>query len=235
MNRGNLVHRSSTAERRVFSSVSSNGLSRDQKRSSSQIIVVRTQPFFCKLLYSKGKLVHSKLTIPRRVRPQLPKKSQPESTFSEGEILELQKFFHNKKALVLPSISEHKFPPIRNRLETSKAAFLRRVGNRLNGSTQPTSKYVSMASARSHMCLPVYDDLTEVFDNQFIEAKDEGYFTIDNDIDTDEEQQSRAVKNNLETIAMGFDGFVREVAELSRTRSANNQLRRTGRIVRRQS
>ena len=87
-----------------------------------------------------------------------------------------------------------------------------------------------MQSSRAHKVFKVFEDTAEVFDVRSVEYVNEGYFNTDNDIDTDEEQQKKAIENNLNSVALGHHNFVREFhREREKSEEMSVRLRPTGR------
>jgi len=231
MNNGRPGVRSSTSDRHGISHPTDNPLRLRAQRCSSQIITPQHRPLFCKFLYSKGKLVHSKLVISRPLRKTSAASLPKENTFSDNQILELQDFFRNKKIFDFSTTTssetrDHNLPKRR----FGKSPFVKRTAHRLKKAPPPEPRYLSMQSSRAHKVFKVFEDTAEVFDVRSVEYTNEGYFNTDNDIDTDEEQQKKAIEINLNSVALGHHNFVREFQrEREKSEEVSVRLRPTGR------
>ena len=177
------------------------GVSRKRPRCVSQVSTSNARLFVGKMLYSKGKLLHSKIhfsdkTINRRLAPKYDVatgcKIEPENLNGIFQTQKTHLFDSNK--LIEPMKSRHSF-----KLIQKTAIRTRKV--RVREDTVVPSEFVIMESIRGCQALRTFDEAEETFEGGKVMKKDTLYFLADNDVDTDEEQQSKAVTNCLSKIS----------------------------------
>lgn len=227
MSNGKLANRSTTSEIRVLQSSYCQTQISSEKRSSSQIQTQSTKPVFCKFLYSKGKLIHSKLVISKPFRKVQTSNLKRETNFSASEILELQEFFRNKKSLSFQKTKFSDLRSLRSKLCESRVLHLKRTNSKTRNTNIGESFFVAMKSTRANRVFRIFEEANEIFDDQDGQRVDEGFFVTDNDIDTDEEQQTKAVRTNVDSYVFGFEKFTRERDESrKRNRTITPHLKR---------
>jgi hypothetical protein len=173
--------------------------------------------------------VHSKLVISRPLRKKEVPNLQKESSFSENQILELQEFFRNKKVFDFSISTCPTQASTPRRSNAAKPLFLKRTAHRLKKGPSPEPRHLSMQSVRGHRVFKVYEEVSEVFDTRSVDFQNEGYFNTDNDVDTDEEQQKKAIENNLNCVALGHQTFLRDFQRgQSKSPEVQPRLRPTG-------
>lgn len=203
--------RSTTSERKLPLSITfQRPLFNASKRGSSQVQKQSVRPLVCKFLYSKGKLIHSKLVLTKPIIRAKVNSTKNESTFSSAEILELQEFFRNKKSPFFEKIKPLEVSNLKSKLKESKIIFLKRIKCKTENHHSSDSQYISMKSSRSNCVFRVFQSEAEVFEGFNHGSQNINYFVTDNDVDTDEEQQIKGIKNNIDCIGVGYEIFVKE-------------------------
>ena len=209
MNIRKLEGRSSTTNKKPFGNSSSGNQKLQIKRCKSQVFFTKKSPIIYKFLYSKGKLIHSKLVKLNSINKKPTSNLNRESKLHTNELLELQELFRNKKSFDFDSRKIKDCRLIRKRLIDQKQELFKKSIHKNKISSIFESKFLIMKSQRSHSAFKVYEDLNDVFESRSVEIKDDGYFVNDNDIDTDEEQQSKGIRYNLDCFTIGYQDFIK--------------------------